>query len=467
MPKTSTTHTARKASRKSASHTRREFLRYGAAVAAGAAFWRAGRAHAQHGLAGTDPGFEKVRVDETAFPFAVAAGDVTDKGVTIWTRYDGERRLRLVVWEQDSHGRRPVVLHDAPMGAKGLLHVPVEGLRAGTEHRYAFYELERGKPVRRTRTGRVKTALAPDALAPVVVGASACTRQGWSFAPLTAAGQHDDFDVFIHLGDTTYCDGARSLSDFRERWRQNMSTEAYKSVRSQNSVLATWDDHEVTNDWLPDDTDEALIARARQAFFEHQPLARDPANPDRIWKSRRWGRTLEIFVLDSRSERSRTAKVPRYLGPEQMKWLKDGLRKSPAKFKLIANSVPIGKFPPVFGMNRSERWEYYPEARDEILGFIDGHNIPGVLWLSGDFHMASVGRVSPEGFGWNALEVLAGPGGQFPNLRTAFCRGAQWDWASGQNNYATLAFDPASGDVTVEHRGGRDEIIQRSVHRIA
>lgn len=444
--------------------TRRDFLRIGAATAAGATLV-AGRPARAGELLVADPLPGEVRLDETDFPMGVAAGDVTPTRAMLWTFYEGRRRLRLTVWLEGRTPLREVARTDLTAGAHGALHVPVERLTPGARYEYAFYELEDGRPVARTRTGRFRAALADDALEPLTIGACACTRNGWDLSTLERAGERTDLDLFLHLGDTVYCDGSRSLADFRERWRENMATDGYRKLRASVSTLATWDDHEVTNDWLPDDTDPQIVQRARAAFFEHHPLARDPDAPDRIWRSRRWGKTLEVFVLDARSERTRRER-PHYLSREQMSWLKDGLRRSPARFKLVMNSVPIARLPPVFAPNRKERWEFYPACRAEILGFIDGNDIRGVVWLSGDFHLASVGRASPDGFGWRALEVLAGPGAQFPNLRSAWMRGRQWDWAKSQNNYATLRFDPASGEVRVTHFGSDGRPIQDSRHRV-
>jgi alkaline phosphatase D len=451
----------------SSGRTRRDFLRVGAATAAGAALLRPKPARGSELLA-PDPLPDDVRQDEARFPLGVAAGDVRTDRAVLWTLYEGDKPLRLVVWQAREARLVEVFRKDLTPGARGPLHVDVTRLRPGAAYRYAFFELEGGKPVSHPRVGRFRTPPPADALVPITVGATACTRNGWDFSALKRASERDDLDLFIHLGDTAYCDGARSLEDFRGRWRENLSTEEYRALRASTSVLATWDDHEVTNDWLPGEIDGALVTRGRQCFFEHHPLGRERADRDRIWRRRRWGRTLDVFVIDSRSERSRDPKDgPRYLGREQMQWLKDGLKSSDAVFKLVVNSVPIGRFPMMFTPNRAERWESYPRCRDEILSWVDGNGIGGVVWLAGDFHLASVGRVSPDGYGFRSLEVLAGPGAQWPNLRAAWLRGRQFDWASGVDNYASLAFDPRTGAVRVQHFDKKGRVVQDSQHRVA
>ena len=93
-------------------------------------------------------------------------------------------------------------------------------------------------------------------------------------------------------------------------------------------------------------------------------------------------------------------------------------------------------------------------SRTEILRYIDDNHIGGVLWLSGDFHLAFISHVSPSGAGANQREVLCGPGGQSPNSLVPSLTQPQFSFATGTNNYTTLHFDPASRSVTVTYIDG-------------
>ncbi len=104
------------------------------------------------------------------------------------------------------------------------------------------------------------------------------------------------------------------------------------------------------------------------------------------------------------------------------------------------NSVPITDFG--FSAFNGDGWLSYPQQRTEVLGWIDNENIDGVLWVSGDHHFASVGRVSASGVGSQALEILAGPAAQGPNPVWQVLRPPRWDYATGTNNYVTIALDP-------------------------
>ena len=73
----------------------------------------------------------------------------------------------------------------------------------------------------------------------------------------------------------------------------------------------------------------------------------DPAEPKRIYRSIRYGKDLEIFLLDARSYRDRNdlpdtpANNKQMLGREQIDWLVSGLRNSDATWKVVSSAVPV------------------------------------------------------------------------------------------------------------------------------
>jgi phosphodiesterase/alkaline phosphatase D-like protein len=456
-----------------AKHSRRTFLRMGAATAAGLLL-RPDAIHAGGDVA-RDPHPADLPEDGAAFPLGVAAGAVEVDTAAVWTRYVGQAPLVLAVWRSTAldgdHDDKAtwvqVVHHELPgaSDADAPLLLPLDQLSPHTEHRFAFYTLEGGRPAKRSKVGRFKTAPPLDALVPVTLGATCCTMNGIDQSVLAAAGTRHDLDALIQMGDAVYADGSKTLADYRAKWWDNLSKPGYQAMRSSASLMATWDDHEVQNDWDPESVPAAQIEAARAAFFEHMPICREQGCPDRIWRKQRFGRTVEVFVLDCRSERSRSATPKRYLGDEQMRWLKDGLKTSEARFKLIVNSVPISTFPPIFQGSVRDRWETFPEARIELLSFIEGEDIPGVLFVSGDFHLAMIGRASLHGVGSRTLEVLAGPGAQIGHPFVSWLTGKQYDWASNTNNVTALRFDPATGTVDIRYYDDKSRVFHHAAYR--
>lgn len=400
----------------------------------------------------------------STFPLGVASGDVgnTGGGAVLWTQYRGLAVLYLAVWEvlPDESYSDLLIWTRAFEGGEGFAHVDVGRLAPGAHHVFAFVETVDREAVKRSALGTFRTALAPDALAPIRFGASSCTQHGFSLEPIARASERTDLDFYALLGDTMYSGNTRTRDGFRSRWARDLSTSEYRELRRSTSVLAAWDDHEVANNWDPETIDEAIVVEAASAFFDHLPIRRNQKSPGRIYRSTRWGRTAEVFVLDSRSERrpsTRLLEDAQYLSRTQMDWLKSGLAASPCVFKLIFNTVPITDFPLPFDVLAHDRWEGYRAARREILSFIDDERIGGVLWLSGDFHFASAGRVSTSGPGSQAIEVLVGPAAQDPNpLWSTLVGDSQFDFASGTNNYAVFDLDPASRVAKVTYHDEDD-----------
>lgn len=394
------------------------------------------------------------------FPLGVASGDATDETVVLWTRYDGTGAVTVVVWElleDGADGARVLDMAVTPDDA-GFVHETI-AVAAGQRYGYAFVE----DGASRSTIGRFRAAIASDAMEPLIFGAVSCTSNGRSFDTLFRAGEREDLDGFWLLGDTTYNDGESTLEGFRAKWAENFATEGYIATRAATSLLATWDDHEIDNNWDPENTATPIVDAGRQAFFDNLPLERLAEDPERVWRKRSWGRTLEVFVLDCRSERepsTRNDADARYISTEQMDWLKAGLSSSTAVFKVILNSVGISDFPFLLDLGADDRWEGYAAQREDILDFIDDAGIGGVFWIAGDFHFGSLGRVGASGErGENQWEVLVGPGGQTANPLHTTLTGSRWPYASGTNNYTELRFDPTAAEIRVRFIDGGGDVI--------
>ena len=435
--------------------TRRDLLR---GVAVGTVAIGCSSSASPHDPPAPDAAADPPRIDppdavgeSLQFPLGVSAGDLASTHAVIWTQYAGAAALTAYAWrvEGDTHVEQLGPFPATP--ADGFVHVAIEGLRAGAAYRYAFFEGERAA---RSKIGRFRTP--GDGADVVTFGAISCTDSGRAADPIARAAEHAGLDAFLFLGDNAYCDGAKTAADYREKYREHFGRPAHVELRASTGMYMTWDDHEVANDWNPETVAAPQLAAAFQTFFDHAPYLRQ-AQPNRIWRSARWGTTVEVFVLDCRSERkpsTRNDADAQYISPEQLAWLLQGLAASPCRFKLVMNSVPITNMPNVWDLYKVDRWEAYAAQRTKVLQSIDDQQIKGVLWLSGDFHLAFISTVSTSGAGMNQREVLCGPGGQNPNVLLSSLTGSQFSFKTGTNNYTTLRFDPAGGEVRVTYIDG-------------
>ena len=271
--------------------------------------------------------------------------------------------------------------------------------------------------------------------------------------------------MLSHGGDHVYCDAgtdAVTLAQYRAKYAEAWGTSGMSGLHGSAGMVLTWDDHEFVNDWNPETINPTRVTTAQKAFFEHRAVRRDAASPNRVWRSLVWGKTLEVLVLDVRSERkpsTRLAANAQFVSPAQMTWLKDRLAKSTAVFKLIVTSVPITNFPPA-AAGASDKWEGYPAQREEILDFIATGNLKGVWWLSGDLHFGSVGGIGASGPRLMMHEVLMGPGGT--TARNVDLPAAQFDKLIDEKNYTVFRADPIKKELTVEFIGANGSIFKRT-----
>jgi len=205
-------------------------------------------------------------------------------------------------------------------------------------------------------------------------------------------------DFVLLLGDTVYADMgfqfARTIPQFHRRHAANREDAALQRLLASTSVYATWDDHEVMDNY---EGSFILAPMGQQAFLDYWPVRPYPGEARRLYRSFQWGRAVEVFILDTRQYRS--SKDGTMLGKAQKKWLLARLRASRASFKFIATAVP-------FTNPGYDRWGGFPLERDEILAFILANDIQGVVFLGGDVHYAAVATV-PGGRG--IKEFMTGP----------------------------------------------------------
>ncbi|MFN3477446.1 MAG: alkaline phosphatase D family protein, partial [Candidatus Methylomirabilales bacterium] len=212
---------------------------------------------------------------------------------------------------------------------------------------------------------------------------------------------------------------------------------------------AMGDDHEVENDWDGETVDPMLMAAGLQAFQEYMPLREPSGWPHRLFRIFRWGKEVELIILDERQYRSADAEpscllvsgIPdpaptlpplirllvglpplpppgclealydptrTMLGALQKAFLKAALLFSSATFKFIINEVPITE---LFGLPY-DRWEGYRAERDELLEVIRDHQIKNVVFLTTDLHANLVADVRLDTFQDRtpvAKEVIVGP----------------------------------------------------------
>ncbi len=279
---------------------------------------------------------------------------------------------------------------------------------------------------------RFRTAPLEDDSRKVTFCFSADTRESYKPFTVMNAVRAQRPDFFLHLGDTIYADRngtATTLPEFWAKYRNNRNDAATQALHAETSIYVTWDDHEVADNYLPG---HPLAPVGRKAFFDYWPVRRDAREADKLYRSFRWGRALELFILDVRQYRDPATGT--MLGSAQRNWLLNGLKNSTAIFKFVATAVTMeggGK----------DRWDGYPEERTRIIRFINGNKIPGVVFLSADLHYAAITKIRNGG---GLRDIAAGPLGA-PLNRITNGAASRFEFFLAEDfNFAKITVDPKS-----------------------
>lgn len=394
-----------------------------------------------------------------AFPQAVASGAAERDTALVWTRSPLLPAVTLRVWRDVGSSTEVALVSEQalPVPSHGAVKARVSGLAPATTYRYAFFSPDF---TQRSPLGAFRTAFPEDWLEPVTFGTSSCAKLANGPFVAFSLQAETPMDFFVHLGDLSYNDGAASLEEFRDKWRATLADPGYRALLPATSLYATWDDHDFWNNYDPeaDGPDSQRFQNAKAAFLETLPTELTPEG--HLWRSFRWGRTAELFVLDCRTERKGSTRLEpdaTYLSRAQLDWLKAGLAQSPCHFKLVMTSVPITTMPAPLWAGSADRWQGFPAARAELLGHLAANDVKNVWFLGGDFHLGLAMHVDvgspyvelvggPAGHG-NPLSLVLEPG-QEANKEIAFPSN-QFLFATGGVNATTVTLDPKADTVRV------------------
>ncbi len=396
------------------------------------------------------------------FRHGVASGDPRPRSVLLWTRVtpteaaqpgSGAGPGATVVWEvaRDPRFRRVAARGRVRTSAARdhTVKLDARGLSPATDYWYRFTYRGRRSLVGRTRTAPREGADNGN----IRFGLVSCSnlQAGW-FSPYRHLADRNDLDAVLHMGDYLYEYGPGeygygqserdirrhvpakeivSLSDYRRRHAQYKQDPDLQKLHAKAAFITTWDDHEVTNDQWRDGAEnhddgegdyQARRARAHRAYDEWMPTrmggAAEVGDGTRLYRRLRFGKLLELSMLDLRTYRSQQATAPvepavddparTITGEHQMAWLKHSLAEDRALWKVVGNPVMIapvrlanlpagtlegvqdttGLLPPEGVPYNVDQWDGYTADRREVLSHLRDHGVLNAVFLTGDIHSA-------------------------------------------------------------------------------
>lgn len=400
--------------------------------------------------------------DRPLIPHGVQSGDVSHDGAMIWSRTD--RPAEMVVEFSTTESFRDILhagvaqaLPDSDFTAKFM--TPALPAAQDIFYRVRFRNLSEPNIWGESVAGRFRTP--PSAKRSIsFVWSGDTAGQGWGIDESRGGMRcyetmrRNRPDFFIHSGDTVYADGAilpeqkmpgggvwknvvleekmkaaETLSEFRAAFKYNLMDRNVLAFNAEVPGFYQWDDHEVTDNWWPDQPLDlpdhrakkyteskmrALTQRAAQAFHEFLPVRSFAGDPGRIYRKIGYGPSLDLFFLDMRSYRAPNGDNRQkiygsdayFLGPQQVDWLKRELKASKATWKVIAADQPLALYVADDWRKNSgseavaQNDHGQPLGREleiaDILSFMKRERIDNTVWLTADVHYTAAHYYNPD-----------------------------------------------------------------------
>ena len=228
-------------------------------------------------------------------------------------------------------------------------------------------------------------------------------------------------DIFIFMGDNIYAD-TKNPNIIQKKYKLLADQPGYQRLSSTTPVYATWDDH----DYGQNDAGEEnpIKKQSEELFLDFFNIPKNSATRARpgVYQSYLFGppeKRVQLILLDTRYFRGPTVKIrptetcPRVnygqqrnpetsiLGRAQWDWLAGELVK-PAKIRIIASSVQV-----IPDEHCWEKWSNFPLERQKLFDLIASTNANGVVFISGDRHLAEISKIELEKVGYPLYEITS------------------------------------------------------------
>ncbi len=412
----------------------------------------------------------------------LTVGEASDCGAVVWIRGASASPVSIT-YARAGGGEERQAQAALSLASDRTGKTALSSLLPGTRYRY---KATQGGA---SAEGEFVTAPSPDSETPVRfawsgdLGSQGYCRRVTDGYPIFRAMARVPVDFFLFVGDTIYgdhvCDVpetvpgsgfvAKTLAQYHAKHRYNRADAALQAYFRQTSVFAIWDDHEVVNDFSG--SVEPRMPTGRQAFLDYFPIVPPREEPGRLYRRFRWGRLLEVFILDTRQYRSANSDPDgpgkTMLGRAQRRWLVEGVSGSTALWKVVVTSVSLSV---PTGRKGRDSWSNanilgFPEEggtgfateRDAILRDLRIGGVRNLVFLATDVHHAELIRHHPT-TEWSFHEFIAGP------LSASMGRPRPLDdalnprslWAlGGVLNFGEIAVDATSLTVRIIDADGR------------
>lgn len=286
-----------------------------------------------------------------------------------------------------------------------------------------------------------------------------------------------DFD---HSNPGVGNDEITSRSKTRSMWKRlynpvavgnaDMSTFVANILRKY-AIVHNWDDHDYfgnnmsgTYNW------KDTVSKAE--YLNYIPSYSNPPVAGGIWQTFNYGSLVQVFLLDSRSQRSPNSDpdnasksmLDKYgVGPPngQLDWLKTQLLASTATWKLVMSQVPWNHTSQKGTSPAFDNWYGFQTEQTALKTYLTANHIRNVILLVGDAHMGALENGTSDPL--NLPEII-GPTPNFVTGGGETCNNFDvlGTWSNGTygspggvcNGYTVLTFTTTQLIATIKAGNG-------------
>lgn len=401
-------------------------------------------------------------------------GHVGDSSAVVWLRAKMGTEISATA-SQGGQTFSPSKIEDL---TEGFYRIHFAGLKPQTETSVA---IELSRPDAETEQDKVSftTAPAPASTGTVKIAFGSCAKVShFGGAPIFDAIADEKPDFFIFAGDNVYFivgDGSKrhfattgptgDWTFYETMLARHLEMRVHPDLDRLHRTIPTyavWDDH----DYGPNNAD-ATFPMKEEATRAFTRVWANPgfgtADTGGIFSSFRHG-PVEVFLMDDRSFKYSpfehddvTPETGRIWGEKQLDWLLDGLRRSTAPVKLIANGTQF------LGQDYAKAEGHSQEARQEqqrLLDFLASERIDGVVFLTGDRHHSAVYQQA-QGDGTLVLDLTSSPLQQNQKLGPHRSSHPNQLWNMRGNSYGLVTVEipeEGGGMISFEARDESNQI---------
>ena len=281
----------------------------------------------------------------------------------------------------------------------------------------------------------------------------------------------NDPDLFVWGGDIVYSD-TEDMGRMRSAYQILKTDSAYADFNGQIEILGTWDDHDYgLNDggreWIHKDSVQQILLDFLD-IDENDPLRTQQG----VYQSKKMqidDSIIKIIILDTRYFRSELTKDPsgkkRYipttdkggtmLGEKQWKWLDSQLAEPEVSFNIIVSSIQFLSWEHGF-----ETWGNMPHEVDRMIKILEKNKPKGVLFLSGDRHIAEISSRNIIGLDYPLVDFTSSGMTHSYSSFSGENNAYRVSEVVSEKNFGLIHFDLTQNILKLEIRSEDDELLQ-------